>query len=170
MDDVAAAREFERHRLQVYRWALRMLGGHDDAMDVTQDVSLRWLIQCRRTQPDHAQGWLRRVTINRATDRVRQRASAPPQSDRDPQMLAAADLPHDAIEQHELRLRLATAMEHLSDMQRQVLVAHVWDGLTFAQIAGELGIAVPTAKTHYIRALSAARDQLADWMNDENAR
>lgn len=169
MDDAAAAREFERHRLQVYRWALRMLGGHDDAMDVTQDVSLRWLIQCRRTQPDHAQSWLRRVTINRATDRVRQKASSPPLAERDPEMLAA-DRSDDLVEQHELRVRLATAMEQLSDMQRQVLVAHVWDGLTFARIAADLGIAVPTAKTHYIRALSAVKEQMRDWMDDKTAR
>ena len=41
-----------------------------------------------------------------------------------------------------------------------MLIAKVYDGLTFAQIAAELKLAVPTVKTHYLRALSAVRDRL----------
>ena len=47
------------------------------------------------------------------------------------------------------------------EMQRSVLTAKVHDDLTFAQIAAEHGLAVPTVKTHYLRALRTLRARLA---------
>ena len=46
-----------------------------------------------------------------------------------------------------------------------------YDQMTFQQIADELGIAVPTAKTHYLRALSAVRERvrMADPTSDIQA-
>ena len=39
---------FDRYREEVYAWAYRILGRHHDALDVAQDVFLRWL----RKRPD----------------------------------------------------------------------------------------------------------------------
>ena len=55
---------------------------------------------------------------------------------------------------------MAAALERLTEAQRAVMVAKVYDGLTFPQIAAEMDLAVPTVKTHYLRALSAIRDRL----------
>ena len=38
---------FERYRHEVYAWAYRLLGRHHDALDVAQDVFLRWAAQRR---------------------------------------------------------------------------------------------------------------------------
>jgi DNA-directed RNA polymerase specialized sigma24 family protein len=38
--------------------------------------------------------------------------------------------------------------------------------MTFEQIAGELDIATPTAKTHYVRALEAVRRQIGERFNE----
>ena len=163
MNDAAAIRVFEGHRLAVYRWALRVLGRHHDALDVTQDVGLRWLVQCRRSAPDQPRSWLRRVTLNRATDFLRRRASGPGVERAELNHVAAPGL-DDPLVRQEFRLRVARALRDLSDMQRQVLVAKLWDGLTFAQVARELGISTPTAKTHYVRALGSVRTKLGDWL------
>jgi DNA-directed RNA polymerase specialized sigma24 family protein len=48
-----------------------------------------------------------------------------------------------------------------------VLIARTYEGLTFAEIAVELGIAVPTVKTHYLRAVSAVRDRLMRFEGQE---
>ena len=55
---------------------------------------------------------------------------------------------------------LSEALGTLSDGQRAVLTAKVQDGRTFSEIADEMRIAVPTAKTHYLRALRTMRDRL----------
>jgi len=148
---------FERHRHEVYAWAYRLLGRHHDALDVAQDVFLRWVDQASDAAPAHPRAWLRRVTVNRAIDVLRERW---------PEGNAAA-LPDDApahfdwVEDHELRDAVVRGLRSLSDAQRSVLVAKIYDGLTFAEIASELDIAIPTAKTHYLRALAAMRGELA---------
>jgi RNA polymerase sigma-70 factor, ECF subfamily len=151
---------FEAHADAVYAWAYRVLGRHHDALDVAQDVFLRWNRQCESAPPAEPQGWLRRVTLNRAVDLIRQsHRESPPRSliSREPSASA------NGLEQSDqdiLRRDIAAAMENLSDAQRSVLVAKVYDGLTFAGIARELDVAVSTVKTHYVRAVSAVRDQL----------
>ena len=150
---------FERYRRDVYGWAYRLLGRHHDAQDAAQDVFLRWLAQSRRAVPENPRGWLRRVTLNRAIDLLRSRRREEPPSVST--LGASAPSGADEIEKQELRTAIAAALDRLTESQRGVLVAKVYDGLTFAQIAAELGLAVPTVKTHYLRALSTVRDSLA---------
>ena len=155
---VDAGSAFERYRHDVYGWAYRLLGRHHDALDVAQDVFLRWLSQYRRRVPEHPRGWLRTTTINRAIDVLRSRQSA---------SSAAASMPRRPLlgparssEIDELRADIAAALATLTESQRGVLVAKVYDGLTFAAIAAEQKLAVPTVKTHYLRALGAVQDRL----------
>ncbi len=156
-----AADTFERHRLEVYRWAARVLHRHAEALDVTQDVALRWLLQCRREPPENPRGWLRRTTLNRALDCLRARQTAR-QMLENQSLLLAAPPPDDPLERDELQKHVVQALAELSDMQRDVLVAKLWDAMTFELIARELAIATPTAKTHYVRALAAVRVQMGD--------
>jgi RNA polymerase sigma-70 factor (ECF subfamily) len=156
---------YDRYGRQVYAWAYRLLGRHHDALDVAQDVFVRWVKHAGAAAPRHPQAWLRRVTINRALDVARTRRDA-----RDSDPAAAAD-DTGRPELDELRAAVAAALADLSDQQRAVLVAKVYDGLTFARIAEQLDLAVPTVKTHYLRALAAVRDRLASrWGNDESSK
>ena len=41
-----------------------------------------------------------------------------------------------------------------------MVVAKVYESMTFAEIALELDLAVSTVKTHYLRALQSLRDRL----------
>ena len=150
---------FKRHRQDVYGWAYRLLGRHHDAQDASQDVFLRWLLQSRRTVPDNPRGWLRQVTVNRAIDLLRARRPADPAADA--AMLPAPSAELDETERHELRRDIANAIGSVTQAQRGVLIAKMYDGLTFAQIAAEMELAIPTVKTHYLRALTAVRDALA---------
>ncbi len=159
-DDASTAAVFEQHRATVYRWAARLLGRHNEALDVTQDVGLRWLIQCRRELPEQALGWLRKVTLNRAMDVLRKRQKTRAAMEGFPSPAVTEEAASNTAAAAELRERVAAAMRQLSPMQREVIVDNLCDGLTFEQIGCELGIATPTAKTHYLRGLAAMRNQL----------
>lgn len=149
---------FDRYREEVYTWAYRILGRHHDALDVAQDVFLRWVRNRPQGGADSPRGWLRRVTMNRAVDLIRSRKSAPGALSSATELSARAQ--GDALETMELRATIAAALDRLSEMQRSVLIAKVYDGLTFAEIAVDHQLAVPTVKTHYLRAVSAMRDRL----------
>jgi RNA polymerase sigma-70 factor (ECF subfamily) len=164
---------FQRYRRDVYGWAYRLLGRHHDALDAAQDVFVRWMAQARREAPKNPRGWLRQVTLNRAIDLLRsRRESSAPLESTSPRHGSAAPRPLrsdgaaspaecvDPLEREELRRDIAECLQLLTDAQRAVLVAKVYDGMTFAEIAAEQGVAVPTVKTHYLRAIAAVRDRL----------
>lgn len=54
----------------------------------------------------------------------------------------------------------AEALESLPLEQREVVIAHVWGRLTFAQIAGLIGTSDSTAHRRYLAALTALRERL----------
>lgn len=156
---------FEHHRAQVYAWAYRLLQNHHDALDVTQEVFLKWWrAHATADAPTNAIGWLRRVTVNLAIDTIRcaarraQTARGGP-APADQQATAAARRTHEPT-QRETARRIAAALHTLTEPQRAVVVAKVYDGCTFARIAEQMGISLPTAKTHYLRALQALRHRL----------
>lgn len=150
---------FDSYAQQVYAWAFRVLGRHHDALDVVQDVFLKWNEQCRRDPPRCPRGWLRVVTVNRALD-MRRRDSSVAAATNELRSSPAEERGLDAVERIDLRDALQGALEELTDMQRSVLVAKVFDEQTFREIADELDLGIPTVKTHYLRAVRALRNQL----------
>jgi RNA polymerase sigma-70 factor (ECF subfamily) len=148
----------EQYRSRVYAWAYRLLQNHDDALDVTQDVLVKWWrAAADRDELANPIGWLRRVTVNLAIDAVRAAKRRPTVALGSPLEGGLAN----SAAQRETAVQIAEALEALSERQRSVVIAKVYDGETFAQIAEQLGIAVPTVKEHYLRGLLMLRQKLA---------
>lgn len=149
---------FREYRAAVYRWALGLCGRHEDALDVMQEVFTR-LVRTRPElpQPRQALAWLRRTTVRVAIDarrsdkarRARELSIRPPRTQEPP------------AETRELLGRVRDAIRGLSEQQRLVLLCKVYDDMTLQEIAEELGLALPTVKTHYLRALAAVRQRLS---------
>lgn len=161
----ATPTDFEAYARQVYTWAYRLLGRHHDALDVVQDVFLRWDRQCGQSPPDQPLGWLRRVTINRAIDVRRGRTAVADVTAEEKALESAPGVAQGDLGL--LRNDIAEALADLSEMQRCVLTAKVYDERTFAQIAKEMGIATPSVKTHYLRAVRSVRDRLGPHWGEE---
>lgn len=152
--DIAAC--FEAHRARVYRWAYGLCRRHDDAADVVQDTFAR-LMEARPALPNQAAtvAWLRRVAERIVVDRWRRAATRPRIAEREHAGIDAESA------DEETRRAVRDALQGLSPQQRLVILAKFYDEMTFEQTATELEISVPTAKTHYLRALAALRDRLA---------
>jgi RNA polymerase sigma-70 factor (ECF subfamily) len=54
----------------------------------------------------------------------------------------------------------ARALESLPGEQREVIVAHLWGGLTFEQVGALAGCSASTAHRRYLAALSSLRERL----------
>lgn len=154
---------FSAHHARVYRWACAMGATHEQALDTVQDVFLRRLSASTPHPRDAAViPWLRKAAASSLVDRWRSdqsrtrrehtRRESAPREPLDPSESAA---------QAEAATHVRAAVRTLSDMQRLVLTAKTCDGLTFREIAAELDIAEPTAKTHYLRALHHMHERLA---------
>lgn len=159
---------FERYARDVYGWAYRLLRRHHDAMDVVQEVFLKWQRQCAANPPEHPRGWLRRTTVNQSIDlQRRERRRHEVVSEQMRAEPVASDSPLH-LDRAALADDVAAAMGRLTEPQRDVLMAKVYDGLTFAEIAAEQGVAPSTVKTHYVRALRAMHDQLSHrWTGED---
>lgn len=152
--DIQAA--FKTHRARVYRWAFGLCRRHEEAADAVQEAFTR-MIQARPTLRSDAEtiGWLRRVTHRVIIDRWRAARTRNAHEQR--------AICHHTLQAPDAEADLAairSVMLELSPQQVLVIIAKFYDELTFEQIADELGISTPTAKTHYLRALTAIRDQL----------
>lgn len=142
----------------VFAWAYRLLQSREDAEDVTQEALLRWTRAKREEAAfDHPIAWIRRVTVNlaldarkalsRRADRERRTWVAPPP---DKQMALEADE----------RESLHAALRLLSEQQRYVVLGKAFEGHTFAELAQQLKVTVPTVKTHFLRGLIRLREAL----------
>ncbi len=144
---------FAAHRARVYQWACALGLSHDEGLDVVQEAFARMIVARPVCPSEGAQlAWLRRTASNLAFDTrrgPRARVTRLPEGLRGPDAAGEQD---DAE-----RARLRMAVGGLTELQRLVLLAKIVDGHTFVQIAGELGLATATAKTHYARALTNLR-------------
>jgi RNA polymerase sigma-70 factor (ECF subfamily) len=126
------------------------------AEDVVQDAFLKLVAQ--KPPPVRVLPWLYRVVRNAAisagrSERRRRRHEAAAAS-RTPAWFAAVDATA-------LDVAAATqALQALQLEQREIIVAHLWGGLTFEQIAEVTGCSSSTAHRSYIAGLTALRERL----------
>jgi len=152
-----------RHRNAVYRVALRMLGSPADAQDVTQETFTRaWRALRSFRRESSVNTWLYRIVTRRCLDVIAARTPAA-------EDLATLELraresgPAESVERGE-RLRAVTvAISRLPGDQRAALVLREFEGLSYQQLAGVLGITVPAVKGRIHRARLAVLEQMEAW-------
>ena len=124
------------------------------AEDLVQDAFVRLAQQS--PAPDRALPWLYRVVRNAALAEARGRARRRRREDR----AGAAEVWFAAADD---RLDGGEATRHLAELpveQREVVVARIWGGLTFEEVARLVGCSLPTAHRRYQAGLAGLRERL----------
>jgi RNA polymerase sigma factor (sigma-70 family) len=123
--------------------------------DVVQDAFLKLVAQ--RPPPDNPVPWLFRVVRNGALDAARTQRRR-----RQHETAAAARAPAWFVADAEaIDVETATAaLQALPPDEREVIVAHLWGGLTFEQIADLAGCSPSTAHRRYVAGLANLRERL----------
>jgi len=130
--------------------------------DVVQEAFVKLTLQ--RPPPDNPLAWLYRVVRNAAVsaaraDRRRRRHET--------RAAERAAVWFEAAPGAALDGRAASAALHgLPLEQREAIVAHLWGGLTFTEIAAVAGCSSSTAHRWYVAGLNALRERLGvTWPN-----
>ena len=124
--------------------------------DVVQEAFL--LLTRQKTAPDNLVGWIYRVVRNRAINAARGN-SRRTRRETDAAGLGPAWFEPD--EANQLDAESATdALKGLPAEQREAIVARLWGGLSFEQIAIVSDISLSTAYRNYQRGLAALRERL----------
>ena len=156
----------ETHQAMVYRLAYRLTGSPEDAADLTQEVFLRLWRGLEGFQGRSALStWLYRLTSNAAVDLLRRegRRSALPLETGEGEALQIPDpgpTPEGALERQEEREAVRRGLAALSPDHRQVLLLRELEGLSYREIARELGLEEGTVKSRIARARLALRAEL----------
>ena len=172
-DEDACAELVTEHQRMVYQLSLNLLGDHNEALDLSQEVFLRVFrtIQGFRGQ-SALRTWIYRIVVNQARNRQRwwRRRHRAQQVSLDEHLRDYGDFPEQTdgaspdrmLGRKELAERIRVALDKLPFDQRTAIVLREIDGLSYEEIGFSLGIAVGTVKSRLARAREALRAQLRD--------
>jgi RNA polymerase sigma-70 factor, ECF subfamily len=142
----------------------RILRSDEEARDVCQETFLKAFrgLGNFRGQAKFS-SWLYQIALNLCRDRMRRKkgrtwvsldeVGAIEAVERSPSVL-------ELVESGDLSRRVSAAVATLPDEQREVLILKEYEGMTFPEIAGILGIPVSTVKTRLYRGLTHLRRRL----------
>jgi RNA polymerase sigma-70 factor, ECF subfamily len=157
-DSHAFAALVRAHQRTVYSLALRMLGNHEAANDLAQEVFLQLHLNLRGIESGaHVAFWLRRVVTHRAIDKLRQRPRFEIASIDDEAEVADVSAPSDPLLQRHLRSLIA----ELPSAARAVLLLRYQEDLDPLEIARTLEMPINTVKSHLKRSLASLRERIA---------
>jgi RNA polymerase sigma-70 factor (ECF subfamily) len=172
-DEDACAELVTEHQRMVYQLSLNLLGDHNEALDLSQEVFLRVFRTIHSFRGHSAlRTWIYRIVVNQARNRQRwwRRRHKSQQISLDEHLKDFGDFPEQTdgaspdrmLGRKELADRIRTALDKLPFDQRTAIVLREIDGLSYEEIGFSLGIAVGTVKSRLARAREALRAQLRD--------
>jgi RNA polymerase sigma-70 factor, ECF subfamily len=164
--DVEAFRTLvDRYHDDALRFATRLLGDASDAEDAVQDTFLRayrYLGSYR--EQDRFRGWLWRILVNRCRTHAGDRARRPELIDSDiidSHTHHLGDTQDELLDRAFLRQELARALAELPAEQREAVVLHFTEGLSYPEMAQLTGLGVSALKMRVARACHRLRTLLA---------
>jgi len=128
--------------------------------DCPEDVLQQALIDLarRKQAPDQVLAWLYRAVRHRALN-ARRSSRRRKRHEQEAAKRRSATVIGEPVGDLDAEL-VTAALEALPQAQREIVVAHLWGGLTFQQIGRLTGTSDSTAHRRYQQALSAIRERL----------
>ncbi|MEN9936287.1 MAG: hypothetical protein RLZZ387_2866 [Chloroflexota bacterium] len=159
---------YDRYGRLVYSVALRIVGDHGAAEEITQDVFVRcWRsIDRYRTEQGGLSTWLLSIAHNRAVDELRSRRGKELHRPR----AEEADIPAVAepgFDAALVRGDVRQALGGLPESQREVIELIFWGGLTRREIADRLRLPLGTVHTRLRLGMDKLREALGRLMEAE---
>ena len=156
----------ETHQRMVFSIALRVTGEYGVAEEVAQDVFLELYRGADHLESaDHVKFWLRRVTVNKATDSLRRKS-------RRPEAVAEEWVEEQFVSDGAGRLdpgieaRLEELLKTLPEAMRVAVVLRHQEEMLPDDIASLLGQPVATVKSNLQRGLQLLRRKAAVTMKE----
>jgi RNA polymerase sigma factor (sigma-70 family) len=156
-----AAREidglYRAHVAEVYRYAFAVLGNHADAEDVTQTTFLNAYRALEQgVRPRKPANWLLTIASNAIKQRFRHEQARPRSVELDERIAGAETEDEDTPTVGEL----LTALSKIPPQQRQAIVLREFEGRSYAEIAGILGVTTSALETLLFRARRSLAEEL----------
>jgi RNA polymerase sigma-70 factor, ECF subfamily len=143
---------FTEHSRRIYAYCLRQLGSREEAEDAVQAT---YLNACRSLlsgfEPDVAQAWLFKVAQNVCLTRQRstwrrRRIERPEDIQEIEEFIPSPHEPGDEL------LGIDVALASLPEQQQRAILLREWQGLSYREVAAEMGVTQGAVETLIFRA------------------
>lgn len=165
-DDYSLSRLILRHLKPVYNFILRMTGNSGDAEDITQETFVKVWRNIRKYKAGrNFRSWIFSIARNTAIDFFRKKKEAPfsnfeneyGENSLEENLTSPDPLPDEILGKAMEKSTIADLLQKLSPAQREVLLLHYAEDLTFEEIGGIVRAPMNTIKSHHRRALETLR-------------
>ena len=163
-DDSALAGLYDALGPNVYALALQMLSNREDAEEVLQDTFGKLYQNVTRFDPElgSARAYIYTIARNEARMRLRAKRSRPSKAESYDLYDATSPFKAPNKVDHDLRISLGKALEHLHDDDAKLLKASFFEGYSHAELSEQTGLPLGTVKSRVRRALLKLREVLVD--------
>jgi len=152
---------FSRYHRAIHAYLFRLVGTRATAEDLTQATFLSLVRARGRFLTGHrVKPWIYAIATNAARDGIRRRKPE--------DLTAEGELPADAVAETPgprdagLELRVRQALMLLPEAQREAILMHRFEGLSFKEISEALGVSESAVKVRAHRGYEKLRELLAD--------
>jgi RNA polymerase sigma factor (sigma-70 family) len=159
------AQVFAKHQGLLTGFFRRRVRHSWDAQDLTQEVYLRLLRADERELIRNPEGYLRTVAGNLLREyavlhKRALRSQELPELEADPAFIEQA--PEVELDRERHEAQLAAALDRLPPRWRAVLLMQHQHGLSYQDIARELGVSTHMVKKYVVKALASCRKELRE--------
>ena len=157
---------YGRYRTPIGTYVHGMVGDHQRAEDIAQEVFISALRRMRSSeQPIAFKPWVYEIAKNACIDEYRrvQRSREVPLvsdgEDAEPALCSRGPMPEEAVQGKQRLDDLRGAFRSLSTNHHQVMVMRELEGLSYAQIGERLGMTKPVVESTLFRARRRLSDE-----------
>ena len=166
----------EKYGATLERFLTRKLDNPADAAEVAQETFIRLYRLEHPEELDNARAFLFQVASNLAVDQLRRRslhyrflrAESPGYAEGDPPEGGSDSAsPERILSSREKLQRIYSAVDDLPEKCRQAFLLHRASGLSYSEIAVEMGVSVSSVEKYILQALKHCRGALSDYYDEE---
>jgi RNA polymerase sigma-70 factor (ECF subfamily) len=169
----AFSQVYDRYERQVFRYAYHILGHRDDADDVKQETFVKAYQAIGSFRSESSlQTWLLRICGNLCRDRIKSwdRRKVTYDSTLRDDVLGSSDIedsPQAIVERKEMTAIIFKALSGMPAAQREIIVLHEVEDLSYEEIAAVLGVSRTSIKLRLFRARRNLKDRVASLMGSK---
>jgi RNA polymerase sigma-70 factor (ECF subfamily) len=150
-----------RHAPVLRAFAIRLSGSHADADDILQESLIAaWQQLPSLQQPDRLRSWLMTIASRKATDRARRTR---PVAELDEDRRDESSGPEERVIASSRIEALSAVLDALPDGQRECWILKESAGMSYDEIADQLGLSVSTVRGKLARARTTVVREMEVW-------
>jgi RNA polymerase sigma-70 factor (ECF subfamily) len=152
---------------KLYSFVFRILKDEADSDDIVQEVFIK-IWELREKLDDHKllNSFIFTIAYNNSISLIRKKISSSKYREhlRNVAVIQYPDYSFSEIEFSELNRHVEKLIESLPERQKRVYLSHREQGLTYPEIAKEMGISKNTVENHMVKTLKYLRQNLKNFL------